>query len=240
MPETFTVYGTYDLSFRYEKDGLDLSIEPEDGKYLYRRTLNGQKKTRTILSSGGRLIINPVEPLNLPKEICRNLLVEFEPLSIEPGAEQTVYLTFPVEIGVFVAGRGNLELLDIFSWNSQKYTLYGSSEKGVIARWWPSTTHSSPPDLDPLKEGLLSLEISNTTREWVKVSKVVLDSFGMKIYYGDLVSVQAWMRVLSTMVAETGFYDRSAREGQKKAVELFAVRGLAGVERQRFLMDRGL
>lgn len=234
------MYGTYDLSFRYQKDGLDLSIEPEDGTYLYRRTLNGQTRTRTLLSSGGRLIINPVEPLNLPKEICETLLVEFDPFTMEPGAEQTIYLTFPVEIGVFVAGRGNLELLDIFSWNSQKYTLYGSSEKGVIARWWPSKTHRSPPDLDPLKEGLISLEVANTTREWVEISKVVLDGSAMKIYYGTAVSAQAWMRILSTMVAETGFYDRSAREGQKKAVELFTARGLAGVERQRFLMDRGL
>lgn len=234
------MYGTYDLSFTYEKDGLDLSITPEDGAYLYRRTLNGQTKTRTLLSSGGRLIINPVEPLNLPKEICQDLLVEFDPLSIEPGAEQKVYLTFPIEIGVFVAGRGNLELLDIFSWNSQKYTLYGSSEKGVIARWWPSTAHRSPPDLNPLKDGLLSLDIANTTREWVDISKVVLEGSAMKVYYGDLVSMQAWMRVLSTMVAETGFYDRPFHEGQKKAVELFTARGLAGVERQRFLMDRGL
>ncbi|WP_298667925.1 DUF432 domain-containing protein [uncultured Methanofollis sp.] len=235
------MYGTYDLSFSYQKDGLDLSIEPQDGKYLYRRTLNGQTKTRTLLSSGGRLIINPVEPLNLPKEICQTLLVEFDPLAIEPGAEQMIYLTFPIEIGVFVAGRGNLELLDIFSWNNQKYTLYGSSEKGVIARWWPATARSSPAaDLDPLKEGLLSLEIANTTREWVDISKVVLDGSAMKIYYGDLVSSQAWMRVLSTMVAETSFYDRASRDGQKKAVELFTARGLAGVERQRFLMDRGL
>jgi hypothetical protein len=234
------VYGTYDLSFKYEKDGLDLSIELEDGKYLYRRTLNGQTRTRIILSSGGELIINPVEPLNLPKEICQTFLVEFDPLTIEPGAEQTVYLTFPVEVGVFIAGRGNLELLDIFSWNSQKYTLYGSSEKGVIARWWRSTAHRSPPALDSLKEGLISLEIANTTREWVTISKVVLDASAMKIYYGDSVSMQAWMRVLSTMVAETGFYDRPSQEGQKKAVELFTARGLAGVERQRFLMDRGL
>lgn len=234
------MYGTYDLSFRYQKDGLDLSIEPEDGKYLYRRTLNGQTKTRTLFSSGGRLIISPVEPLNLPKEICRALLVEFDPFSIEPGAEQTVYLSFPIEIGVFVAGRGNIEVLDIFSWNNPKYTLYGPAEKGVIARWWPSAIYSSLPTLDPLKEGVLSLEIVNTTREWVDISKVVLDGYGMKIFYDDSVSTQAWMRVLSTMVAETGFYDRLSRKGQNKAVELFMARGLAGVERQRFLMDRGL
>ncbi|QYZ79456.1 DUF432 domain-containing protein [Methanofollis formosanus] len=235
------MYGTHDLPFHYETDGFSLDFEHESGRYLYRRELNGSRKEHLLLSSGGRVIVNPVEPLNLPKSICHALLVEFDPLSIEPGARSTVYLTFPVEIGVFVAGRGNLEVLDIFSWNAPKYTLYGASDGGTIARYWKSPTYAAPPDLDPLREGLLALTISNTTRDWVELSRVVLESIGMKIYYDDaLVSMQARMRLVSTMVAETSFRDRPFEEGQKKALELYLGRVLAGVERSRFLMDQGL
>ncbi|QSZ67494.1 DUF432 domain-containing protein [Methanofollis aquaemaris] len=235
------MYGTHDLPFHYETEDFSLSFEHEEGRYLYHRELCGEKKEHILLSSGGRVIINPVEPLNLPKSICHALLVEFDPLSIEPGARATVYLTFPIEIGVFVAGRGNLEVLDIFSWNAPKYTLYGSSDAGTIARYWKSATCAAPPDLDPFREGLLSLTISNTTRDWIELSRTVLESTGMKIYYDDTqVSMQARMRLVSTMVAETSFRDRPFAEGQKKALELCQGRAIPGVERLRFLMDQGL
>ncbi|MDD3621043.1 MAG: DUF432 domain-containing protein [Methanofollis sp.] len=235
------MYGTHDLAYHYEREDFSLGFEQDGGRYCYRRVLNGDKKEHLLLTSGGRVIINPVEPLNLPKNICNALLVEFDHLSIEPGARSTVYLTFPIEIAVFVAGRGNLEVLDVFSWNTQKYTLYGSSDDGTIARYWKSPTYGIPPHLDPFKEGLLTLTISNTTRDWVDLSRVVLEGTGMKIYYDEeRVSMQARMRLVSTMVAETSFRDRPFAQGQKKALELYLGRGIPGVERSRFLMDQGL
>ncbi|MDK2975008.1 MAG: uncharacterized protein PWP08_1379 [Methanofollis sp.] len=234
------MYGTYGFAFHYEKDGFSIGIDQENGRYVYRRTLDGRTRERTLISSGGRVIVNPVEPLNLPKEVSSHLLVEFEPISIEPGARETIFLTFPIEVAVFVAAKGNYEVVDIFSWNRQKYTLYGLSDRGVIARWWGSKVSFSPPLLNPLREGLLSLAITNTANHWVDVSRLVLDGFGMKIYYEDSATMRAWMRIASTMVAETGCYDAPSSEGQHKSLELYTARSIAGIERSRYMMDQGI
>jgi hypothetical protein len=234
------VYGTHDFAFHDERKDFSIGIEHENGRYVYRRTLNGRTRERTLISSGGRVIINPVEPLSLPKEISGHLLVEFDPLSIEPGAHETIYLTFPIEVGVFVAAKGNYEVVDIFSWNRQKYTLYGSPDRGVIARWWRSNVSFSPPDVDPRTEGTLSVSIANTTKDWVDVSRLVLEGYGMKIYYSDSASIKGWMKILSTMVAETGCYDTPLVEGQHKSLELYTARSIPGIERSRYLMDQGI
>jgi len=234
------VYGTYGFAFHYEKEGFSIGIEQKNGRYVYRRTLEGRARERALISSGGRVIINPVEPLNLPKEVSHHLLVEFEPISIEPGAHETIFLTFPIEVAVFVAAKGNFEVVDIFSWNRQKYTLYGSPDRGVIARWWRSEVSFSPPLLDPHREGLLSLTITNTTNHWADVSRLMLESYGMKIYYDDSAAMKAWMRIVSTMVAETGCYDAPHTEGQRKSLELYTARSIPGIERSRYLMDQGI
>jgi len=234
------VYGTYDFSFHDERKDFSIGIEHENGRYVYRRTLRGRTQERTLISTGGRIIINPVEPLNLPKEVAHHLLVEFDQLAIEPGAQETIYLTFPIEVGVFIAAKGNYEVVDIFSWNRQKYTLYGSPERGDLARWWESRVSFSPPDVDPRLEGTLSLSITNTTKEWVNVSRLVLEGYGMKIYYGDSASMKAWMRIISTQVAETGCYDAPMTEGQHKSLELYTARSIPGIERSRYLMDQGI
>ncbi|WP_165394724.1 DUF432 domain-containing protein [Methanofollis fontis] len=234
------MYGTYGFAFHIEKDGFSIEVNQENGIYVYRRSLDGSSAERKLVSSGGRVIVNPVEPLNLPREVSRHLIVEFEPVSIEPGAQETVYLTFPIEVAVFVAAKGNYEVLDIFSWNRQKYTLYGSPDRGLIARWWGSQVAFSPPLVDPRREGLLSLTITNATNAWVDVSRVVLEGYGMKIFYDDSASIRAWMRISSSMVAETGCHDAPYRDGQRKSLELYTARSIPGIERSRFLMDQGI
>lgn len=234
------MYGTYGFTFHQETEGFSIGIGQENGRYVYRRTLNGSTRERTLISSGGRVIVNPVEPLNLPKEVARHLLVEFDPILLEPGAHETIYLTFPIEVAVFVAAKGNYEVLDIFSWNKQKYTLYGSADRGILARWWGSKASFSPPRVDPHLEGTLSVAISNTTKEWVEVSRVALDEYGMKIYYDTSAVMRAWMRIESTMVAETGCYSSPPAEKQRKSLELYMARSIPGIERCRFLMDQGI
>jgi len=39
-----------------------------------------------VVSETGSILINPVEPVNLPKDITSFLQMEFPPMFIEPGA----------------------------------------------------------------------------------------------------------------------------------------------------------
>jgi len=116
------MYGDYDLPFSVEKEGISITVEKIEKLWVYRRTLGTNTEEKLILGDGKHIIINPVEPLNTPKEITPNLLIEFEkPLLLAGGARKKIFLTFPIEIGVFISDEGNknLHLLDVLIWRGR-------------------------------------------------------------------------------------------------------------------------
>ncbi len=233
------MFGRYDYTFHVEDGSIKAEIERKDGLYCYRRTCGEKRFERLLASESGGIIVNPVEPLSLPKEITNYLLIEFDPIIIEPGSVNRFYLTFPVEIGVFVESKRDIEVLDVFSLVHQKYTLYGSASDGVIARWYHSEIYPDIPEVHPLTEGVMELTIRNTCREWVTVSQAVFESYDMKIYYNDIVSMTAQMRIITKRQAETDILDTPLKPGMKKSIELYTARGIPSIKKG-FLMEWGL
>ncbi|MHC1626613.1 MAG: DUF432 domain-containing protein [Methanoculleaceae archaeon] len=233
-------FGDYGLVVHLAEGDLSLSISEEDGQLWYHRNLRGDRYDTIIAASGGSVTINPVEPLNLPSRITGFLEIQFDPLIIEPEKKETIYLTFPLEIGVFIYSRRDLEVLDIFSLNRPKYSLYGSPKDGVITRIHTCHVSASPPVIDPWREGVLDLTIRNTTDEWVRVSRAVFDGYGMKIYYDDKgATMLATMKILDRMSAETSFYDMPLRDGMKRSIEIYHTRHIPVMKRV-FTMEQGL
>jgi len=69
---------------------------------LYRRQSDDEKVEKNLLASTEKVLVNPIEPLNKPKELTSYLLIEFErTLMVEPGATQKIYVKYLLEIGVF-------------------------------------------------------------------------------------------------------------------------------------------
>ncbi len=101
------MYGTYDIPLNIESEGISLSIERRGDAIVYRRQL-GEEKAEKLLLGGGRgsIVINPVEPLNLPRDLTPYLYLDFQrPAALAPKSTSTVFVTFPVEIGVFLQGQ---------------------------------------------------------------------------------------------------------------------------------------
>ena len=174
MNETVVMFGYYDIPLKIAKEGISLSVEREGEVLLYRRESVDEKVEKNLLASTGKILINPVEPLNKPKELTSYLLIEFErTLVVEPGATQKIYAKYPLEIGVFISGKGNenFKILDIFTLMKQKFSLYGDPSSGVICKYWGSAVYSSIPSVNPIHEGVVELSITNTSTEWVEVTK---------------------------------------------------------------------
>jgi len=224
------VYGVYELqNFHLKIRDLELGIFEENGFRIYRR---GDLK-KVVVAESGRVVVNPVEPVNLPKNITRFLLIEFDkPMVVEPKSSGKISLTFPIEIAVILAGKNSLEVLDVFSFVEPKYTLYGDPKNGVICRYWRSEIFEKEEDF---VKGILEVEISNSSSEWVEVEKLVFDVYGMKIYYGESVVAFAEVRILSEKVAETEFVDRRI---EKKSLELYTARKIPMVGK-KFVMEWG-
>jgi len=233
------MFGQYYDTFRCEVGDILVETEQIDGLLTYRRRCEGRAFKRILVSETARIIINPVEPVNLPKEVTDFLQMEFTPIVIEPGAARTIYLKFPVEIGVFLESEKGIEVLDVFGTGTQKYALYGSPTSGVIVRWYRSAVYSEIPQVERFSEGVMELSIQNASHEWVEVSSVVFDSVDMKIYYGDIVATTATMKIISPVMAETDFIDSPLIPGMTRSIELYKARKIPVLDRG-YLMEWGL
>jgi hypothetical protein len=235
------MYRYYDAPFKIVKEGITLTLEQEGERLLYRSVYADKKVEKILLTSTGKVLINPVEPLNKPKELTSYLLIEFDrTLVVAPGSTKSIFVTYPIEIGVFLAGGNQFEIIDILTLAKQKFTLYGDPRSGVICKYWGSEVYSLIPSVNPLHEGVMELSITNTTTGWIEVTKAIFNAYGMKIYYNDdRVSMKATMKIMSGRSAETDFVDAPLENGMKKSLELYTVRRLPVVA-PKFVMEVGL
>ncbi len=223
----------------YGKHGFGTEISDEfylklDRNYV--RECSGERVEK-LVAGGKNFIVNPVEPVNLPKEITNLLFIEFsKSVSVEPGRSVRIYLKFPVEIAVFVEGE-KLSVIDVFTLAKPKFALYGTPSKGAVCRYCFSEVYDELPEVNGFYEGVMELTLRNSFDEWVEVRKAIFDGYGMKIYYSDYPSMVAVMRIESRSVAVTRFLNKPLETGMEKAVELYTARRF--VERKKYVMEWG-
>jgi len=226
----FTVYGTYDYSCHIKEGEISIDVERSARYLTYKRICRGESAERTIASDNGSIIINPVEPLNLPKEVTRYLELHFNSIFVEPETTHQLYLTFPVEIGVFIQAKEDHDLLDVFSLSKPKYSLYGPPDNGCVTRWHESPVHTVIPATDPLREGVLDLTIVNKGRTWIEVSRAVFVNAGMTLWYGDYVTMSARMEIFSNIVAETKVLFTPEKSGMVRSLPAYSAKKVSVVE----------
>jgi hypothetical protein len=241
------VFGEFPPPYRFEKGDLSLSLDMREGHYLYTRDLAGDRTEKAISPGLSRLLVHPVEPFNTGPGKVAHLELEFPPLILEAGATETFYLTFPIEIGIFVEGLRETEVLDVFSVESPKYSLYGSPHQGIITRYARSGRHRDVPPVDGTREGVLKLAVRNSLPVWARISRLVLDEAQIHLYVSEFAAMMAMMRITGAEAAEVTGVDRALKGGMNRAHDLFTARRVLrlgtppfpGVERKGFVMEAG-
>ncbi|MCJ7583005.1 MAG: DUF432 domain-containing protein [Candidatus Aminicenantes bacterium] len=233
------MFGTHNLPLSLQNEAFSLLIEREGNLYTYKREAGKETKEKVILSDQKKILLNPIEPLNVPKELTPYLYIEFKrTLTMEPKSTRKIFLTFPLEIGVFLYKKKEFEILDIFTLTQPKFTLYGDPSSGVICKYWKSDIFSSLPSLNYYHEGAMELSLMNTSDEWEEVSKAVFNANGMKIYYHNkLVAMKAEMNVENQSTAETNFLDSPLEKEMIKSLELFTTKKLPITSTKFFMRD---
>jgi hypothetical protein len=94
------------------------------------RTLFTKETALKDMLSKGKMLLNPVEPLNKPKVLTQYLLGFGRALVIEPKGAKKIFRTFPIEIAVYISQKGDFEVFDILTLTRQKFTLYGEPRNG--------------------------------------------------------------------------------------------------------------
>jgi len=220
-------FGYYDIPLNIEHGNLSVFVDQEGKNILYRRRYGGETREKIIFGTEGRVLFNPVEPVHKPKEITTFFLIELDAtLSVKPRETAEVMLTFPVEIGaVFFAEDQGPIVLDIFTLDVPKYTLYGPPGTGLICRYWKSKAYTVSPAPNPRLAGVMYLQIKNTQPRWIEISKAVFCAHDLLIYYNrQIVCCSAYMRILSETSAETGFKSFSPQPDMELSTKLLVPR----------------
>ncbi len=223
------MFGKHAVPVHLSNGDVRIDVSTHEKGFSYSRKSPDEETEMLILAKDASLLINPVEPLNKPKEITRYLLIELvAPVQVEPGGRYKIYVTFPVASGVFIERRGNYDIIDIFTSARQKYTLYGEPQNGIVCRYWKSAVHMSRPEADMYREGIMELTVKNATDKWVTVSRALFHATGMKIFYSaGMVSMKAHMKVSGARSAQTDFISEPIAKEMKKSLELYTVRKLS-------------
>ena len=235
------MFGHYTVPLNIEQDDLTLSVQKEGDRLLYKRERGDEKVEKIILAENPKILIIPVEPVNKPKELTSYLLIEFEEsLVVEPSTTKRIFITFPIEMGVFISKGKKHEIIDLINLTKPKLTLYGDPRTGVVCRYWNSKVYSSIPPLNRILEGVLETTIRNPTDDWVTMTNAVFSAYGMKIYYSDsMVSMKATIEIGTGKTAETKFADSPLEKGMKNALEIYTIRALS-MTTTTFMMEMGL
>lgn len=235
-------FGYCKTPLKVTEDGLVLSIGKRKKGLNYKRTLLDEEVQKILLTTEGKILLNPVEPINIPKQVTKYFQVQLEkPVVVGPKQTNSIFLTFPIEFGIFIIDKRNkFKLVDVFSLVKNKYTLYGDPKIGMICRYWKSKVYPSIPKLNPHHEGVLKLTIKNTTKSWMQVTNAVFYGYGMEIYYSqNLVSMVTTMKIVNKLLAETDVIDQPFKKGMTRSIETLPLK-LIPLPEKRVFMEGGL
>ncbi len=253
------MFDIYHPPFNLEIEDTFITVEIQDDNLIYRRFFREEEKQEDnlivnslfkekelaeilVLNNESDILINPIEPVNIPKTLTSFLLIEFTcPVMIGPGDRKKIYLTFPVEIGVFVKNKEDeYEIIDMFTFSRVKFTLYGSHTQGLICKHWESDVFTKAPETDILREGYIELDIINDSSTTMEIKQTVFNAYGMKIYYGDdRLTMKASLRIINKLLAETDFSTYPTTSRFKRSMELYTSRKLT-LSRTKGIMEFGL
>ncbi|MDD1716283.1 MAG: DUF432 domain-containing protein [Methanolinea sp.] len=234
------MFGIHKYPFEYREREVFLSIEPGDRYSHYHRVIPGNDCRKMIGNLEGRVVINPVEPVSLPHDVTGMIEFHFTPIVLEPGSTVKIYLKFPVEIGVFLESTDGYDVLDVFTLAKQKFSLYGTPEKGFITRHIEAGVFDTIPGTDSLTEGVMEIAMHNCGQAWVEVSRAVFEQSTMHLFYGSMVSMKAEMEVHSRQMAVTRVLERPLEAEMKQSVRLFSARRILIPEKPVFIMEYGV
>ncbi|MGQ9559188.1 MAG: DUF432 domain-containing protein [Candidatus Oleimicrobiaceae bacterium] len=234
-------FGRHHVPVELAGDGVTIRVTRQEGSLHYVREGAGRTVEAVVAAAAPRLIVNPVEPVNQPQPICSTFMLRLtKTLLLEPKGSCKVFVTFPIEVGVFVAARREVEMVDVFSLVPSKFALYGPIGSGKVCRYWKSDLHHIPPVTNPLRQGIVELDVRNTTSRWVTVGRAVFNAYGMKLFFNsDMVAMRAECKITGPDMAETHFLDEPLQEGMKKSLEVYRLRRLS-ITASKFIMEHGI
>jgi len=168
------MFGEHELKTRFIKIGGTKIHLLEDSPGLIRYRREDVEKLIKI-KDGEKLSVLPAPAIGYG---VRLLMVKLrEPLVVPPKDSLPGFVDAPIEVEVKVGGTS----IDRFQVFREKYSLYGTIEAGAIARYHVGSFRANEPD----SMGVLKIIVSNPSREWKTLEKLVMPIWNSTMYYAQ-------------------------------------------------------
>jgi hypothetical protein len=232
-------FKNYKLPIKIENEEFLLDCIKENGRINYKRKSSKDEINKILIVKSDELVINPITTSDYNNKKYNHLLIKFkENISLEDDMHWKFYLTFPISIGVFIENEKNQEIIDSFSFNHEKYTLYGDQTNGIICNYWESNIFSEIPEIKKYSDGILEVNINNQSGALVNLTNLVFDFGASNLFYDDTVRLNAKVRVLSEKSAETSI-EAPNISTLRKALDIFSLKRNSSLS-SKFLMENGI
>jgi len=152
---------------------------------LYRRVTNGKCEKEVLVDPSLELRLVPIYPVFYPRFITQYILCRLErPITVAPGSSVSLYVEIPIDAAIYAYSKSNFTILDILPLhNTPKLILYGPLSGGVLARYCIANIKNHPNHMPRPGKAIAKLTIRNNTKNIAIVSKVLLDSSPLRLYY---------------------------------------------------------
>ncbi|MGQ9818332.1 MAG: DUF432 domain-containing protein [Candidatus Kapaibacteriales bacterium] len=235
-------FGSYEFDNFFQSNAFSLTFENHINNIHYKRSLtydNSLLETIISVRKPSYILLQPSEPIyqHLSKV---HLLIKFKiPISLFPESQIFGFALFPVALTVYIDHRGDWLGIDTFGTKPEKYALYGSAHNGIICHFKESPfVPDFPNDFDKFSEGILRLEIINTTKSFVRLNHIVLDYSFIKLFYKEDHSIaEAIVKILGLNTAETEFISPEVPSSYNRTIDLVPTSFLSSA---KYLMEFGL
>ena len=143
-----------------------------------------------IPSKSSKIVLefSPIRPINYPAKRTSYVYLDLEtPVFLSEGSAATIFVTCPIEIGVFLVHDGRKDSLDWFTCDptNSRFGLYGTPESGTLCKYAKSAIVESYDDSIPFINGVLEINIQNELNEGYSVSKIVFPISDHSLYYNE-------------------------------------------------------
>jgi hypothetical protein len=139
-----------------------------------------------LVSDSVSMVLVPMYPVLKPRFVTRMILLELEePILVGPEESVAFYVKLPIDVAVYAepAARGSFRVVDVLETSGRaKLTLYGPIHEGVVARLVRSRVYVEEPE-PSVGYAVARIVFKNAGREVVSLSRVLLDSSPLKLYY---------------------------------------------------------
>jgi len=171
---------------RYKLLNYTIEITDFNGEGIkYARSENGSILADSLVIGSHDVVIVPIYPVLVPKRITEYVLVELDrKVNIAPRAETGFYVQIPMDIAVYAYKDRDFTILDLIPGYNPKYTLYGSPNEGIIARYIKTSIYNDEPKPE-VGKAISLVRVHNKTREWVTLTKILLHSGNLRLYYEE-------------------------------------------------------